>query len=60
GIDCPTDCTEDYFEGDTVILSETPDIGSKFVKWTGPCRVSSGNCIVDMDSAKQVYATFTR
>ncbi|HIK02480.1 TPA: hypothetical protein H1012_01380, partial [archaeon] len=60
GIDCPSDCLENYQDGISVAFTATPDVGSKFVKWVGCSRVSNGICTVFVDSAKQVSATFAR
>ena len=60
GIDCPSDCLENFQDGISVAFTATPDVGSKFVKWVGCSRVSNGICTVFVDSAKQVSATFAR
>ena len=58
GIDCPTDCTEDYLEDTVVTLTATPASGSSFAGWTGDCS-GSASCVVTMDQARSVTATFT-
>ncbi|MDM8566988.1 choice-of-anchor D domain-containing protein [Candidatus Halobeggiatoa sp. HSG11] len=52
GLNCGTDCTEDYLNNSEVVLTTTPDTGSKFVKWT--------DCISDftITSNKSCTATF--
>jgi len=57
GIDCGSDCSEDYDPNTPVILVPAPDSGSTFVSWSGAC---SGNdiCNVTMSSAKSVNAKF--
>ena len=57
GIDCDPDCTEDYDEDTVVTLSPSADPGSTFVAWSGDCT-GSGACMVTMDAAKNVTATF--
>ena len=51
------DCTENYANGTKVILKATPDTGSAFAGWKGACT-GTGICIVTMDTAKNVAATF--
>jgi hypothetical protein len=41
-----------------VTLAVTADPGSQFAGWSGACG-GKGNCIVTMDAAKSVTATFT-
>jgi hypothetical protein len=57
GIDCGIDCAEDYVEGTAVTLTPAPAIGSDFVGWSGACT-GAGSCVVTMDAAKAVTATF--
>jgi hypothetical protein len=58
GIDCGSDCAEDYDGGTEVTLTPTPAIGSTFTSWSGACT-GAGACVVTMDAAKAVTATFT-
>ena len=60
GIDCGTDCTETYDDGTAITLTATADTGYTFTGWTGACTNASGDCVVTMDAAKSVTATFTR
>jgi hypothetical protein len=57
GIDCGSDCSEAYVEGTEVTLTPAADIGSVFVGWSGACT-GTGSCVVAMDAAKSVTATF--
>ena len=59
GIDCGLDCSEKYEEGTTVILTATPEEGSKFTGWSGACA-GTGSCKVTMDEARSVTATFAK
>jgi uncharacterized repeat protein (TIGR02543 family) len=59
GIDCGSDCTEDYLPRTSVTLTATPDTGHKFIKWTGGCSGTVITCTVTMSAAKTVNATFT-
>ncbi|UCH80280.1 MAG: InlB B-repeat-containing protein, partial [Nitrospiraceae bacterium] len=57
GIDCGSDCTEDYTSGTPVTLTPEPDTGSTFVGWSGVPDCSDG--IVTMDAAMNCTASFT-
>jgi hypothetical protein len=62
GIDCGlsgTVCAGSFINNTAVTLTATPNTDSTFVGWTGACT-GSANCIVTMDSAKSVGATFAR
>ncbi|MEK6683811.1 MAG: Ig-like domain-containing protein, partial [Nitrospirota bacterium] len=58
GISCGLDCTEVYANGTIVTLTAVPATGSTFTGWSGACT-GTGSCIVTMDAAKSVTATFT-
>jgi hypothetical protein len=61
GIDCGTDCTENYDYSTVVTLTATVDPGSTFMGWSGTdisCP-GTGVCRVTMEAAKSVTATFT-
>ena len=58
GIDCGTDCTEDYNHGTSVTLTPSAAIGSTFTAWAGACA-DGGACVVTIDAATSVTATFT-
>ncbi|TGN99656.1 hypothetical protein PN36_35275, partial [Candidatus Thiomargarita nelsonii] len=57
GINCGTDCTEDYNTGTEVTLTATPEAGSTFTGWSGDCN-GTGNCVVTMNNDLSVTATF--
>jgi hypothetical protein len=60
GINCGGDCTNDYTDGQNVILTASPSSGSTFVGWTG-CDIPNGNeCTVMMNADKTVNAQFTQ
>jgi len=58
GIDCPTDCTELYDLGATVILTAIPNSVYNFLEWTGCDSVSSNTCTVILDENTTVSAQF--
>lgn len=57
GIDCGSDCTEDFDYGTEVTLSAEPGDHSLFTGWTGACSGTS-DCVVTMDEAREVTAEF--
>src|SRR5262249_23762119 len=59
GINCGTDCSESYAAGTSVTLTPIPGPNFNFVGWSGDCT-GTGSCVVTMDAAKAVIATFRR
>ena len=59
GINCGSDCTENYSSGTRVTLTATPESNSTFAGWSGDCTNSSGTCTVAMTSARNVTANFS-
>jgi PKD repeat protein len=59
GIACAPDCTEAYPNGTVVTLTATPAGGSTFAGWTGAGCSGTGTCVVTMNAAQAVTATFT-
>ncbi len=60
GINCGSDCSQQYSAGTTVTLSASPASGSVFSGWTGACSGGASSCTVSMSSSKSVTASFTR
>jgi hypothetical protein len=60
GIDCGLDCSQPYDPGAQVTLSATPSTGSSFAGWSGGCTGTQATCVVTVDAAKTVTATFTQ
>jgi hypothetical protein len=60
GIDCGPTCSADYNAGETVTLTPSVVTGSlaAFAGWSGDCT-GMGPCVVNMDAARTVTATFT-
>ena len=56
GIDCGSDCTENYDVNTEVTLTATPDAGFTFNGWSGNPDCSDG--VVTMDASKMCNATF--
>ena len=55
---CRSDCTAAFRQGSSVTLSADPDIGSRFVSWSGACRSAASVCTVDMTWSRTATATF--
>ncbi len=58
GIDCGTDCEEEYVTDTLVTLTATPDADSSFHGWSGGSCTNTGQCIISMNSDRAVTATF--
>jgi thermitase len=58
GINCGTDCTEDYVLSTTVTLTATAAAGSTFAGWSGDATSSVTPATVMMTANKAVTATF--
>lgn len=59
GINCGSNCTEQYESGISVTLEATPAVHSMFVRWSG-CDSSIGSsCTVSMNSDKMVTSVFS-
>ena len=59
GINCGTACTASYASGTQVTLTAIPLSGWQFSGWGGACS-GTGSCVVSMNAAKSVSATFTQ
>ena len=57
GISCGADCSKGYTAGTVLTLTAAPDGNSSFAGWSGACS-GTGTCLVTMDAAKTVTATF--
>lgn len=58
GIDCGLDCGESYVQATAVTLTATPNAGSTFGGWSGGGCAGTGTCVVTMNAAQTVTATF--
>lgn len=58
GINCGSDCSENYVNGTSVSLSATPNATSIFGGWSGSCS-GTGSCVVVMNINRNVIANFT-
>ena len=57
GISCGTTCTMSVDGGTVVTLTASPDGSSTFAGWSGACS-GTGTCVLSLDAAKSVTATF--
>ena len=57
GCDSTASCTASFDADAVITLAARPAVGSEFVGWQGPCS-GSGACVVRMDTASTVTATF--
>jgi hypothetical protein len=57
GINCGPTCSGSYTSGAHVTLMASPDAGSVFSGWSGPCA-GYGSCTVSLTAAQTVIATF--
>jgi hypothetical protein len=58
GIDCGSDCTEQYPSGTQVTLTAAPATGSVFGGWSEACTGTATTCTITMDASKSVSARF--
>jgi Divergent InlB B-repeat domain/Periplasmic copper-binding protein (NosD) len=58
GISCGSTCSANYVAGTQVTLTATPAGGDSFTGWGGACG-GTGNCVVTMNAAESVSATFS-
>lgn len=60
GIDCPTDCMEDFAANDIATLFANPDLGFELTGWGGDCAFAgtSTGFNLTMDSDKNCTADF--
>ncbi len=56
GIDCGTDCSQEYGNGLAITLTATASTGSTFAGWSGDADCADGQ--VTMDANKNCIATF--
>jgi hypothetical protein len=59
GINCPSTCSTSFVGGTQVTLTATPANGWGFNGWGGACS-GVGNCVVTMNAAQSVTATFAQ
>jgi hypothetical protein len=60
GIDCGATCAANFNGGASVTLTAAAATGSSFAGWSGAGCSGTGSCVVTMDAAKSVTASFTQ
>jgi Divergent InlB B-repeat domain len=58
GISCAGTCGNSFNAGTTVTLTASPAAGSAFAGWSGAGCTGTGACLVTMNAAQSVIATF--
>jgi hypothetical protein len=58
GIDCGSDCAEDYEDGTVVTLTASPDAGSMLSGWSGGGCSGTDTCVVSVSAPTTVTAEF--
>lgn len=58
GVFCGPLCTASFTQGTMVTLTASPDSGATFGGWGGACTGAGATCVVTMNAAKTVNATF--
>lgn len=58
GINCGSDCNEQYDENTDVTLNAIASAGSNFTGWTSNCSGTGASCLVSLTQAKTVTASF--
>jgi hypothetical protein len=58
GIDCGAACAAAFAEHTMVTLTPSVVAGSRFASWSGGGCSGTAPCLLDIDAAKQVTATF--
>jgi hypothetical protein len=58
GIDCGTDCDQEYSPGTQVTLTATPAANYTFIQWEGACSGTEPTCQVTINQAQTVSAIF--
>ena len=59
GINCGTECSENYLNSTAVTLTASADPGSVFGGWSGGGCTGTGTCVVTINGNVTVTATFT-
>ncbi|HYD40787.1 MAG TPA: glycoside hydrolase family 3 C-terminal domain-containing protein, partial [Anaeromyxobacter sp.] len=58
GISCGATCSANFASGTAVTLTATAATGSWFAGWSGACTGSAATCVVTMNAARALTATF--
>ncbi|MEI6153557.1 MAG: DUF1566 domain-containing protein, partial [Deltaproteobacteria bacterium] len=58
GVNCGSDCSENYASGTSVTLNSQPSADSSFTGWSGDCSGNQTTCTLTMHASKNVTAFF--
>ncbi|THB74037.1 MAG: hypothetical protein D3926_22740 [Desulfobacteraceae bacterium] len=59
GIDCGSDCSQDYAVYSSVTLTAVADGNSRFLSWSGGGCSGNGSCTITMDQDHSISAQFS-
>jgi hypothetical protein len=59
GLNCGTDCTRRFVQGDSIFLTAVPNGSDTFLGWSGDCSGVTSSCNLTMDGPKTVIANFS-
>ena len=57
GINCPQSCTASFPKGTAVVLMPSPEAGTTFAGWSGPCT-GTGTCKLTLETSTAATPTF--
>src|ERR1700744_4022373 len=57
GINCPQSCTASFPKGTAVVLTPSPEAGTTFAGWSGPCT-GTGICKLTLETSTAAMPTF--
>jgi len=60
GINCPTDCDQNYVSGTKVTLTPQPSSGWTFSSWGGSCAGQGSTCVLTMSAIRNATANFSQ
>jgi List-Bact-rpt repeat protein len=60
GINCPTDCGQNYEPGTKVTLTPRPSSGWTFSSWGGSCTGQGSTCVLTMSATKNAMVNFSQ
>jgi hypothetical protein len=60
GINCGRTCSAKFAQGTSLTLSAAPEVGFRFVNWTGACSGSAQTCSITINRDTSVQAVFSK
>ncbi len=59
GIDCGSDCIDNFSDGTSITLTATPSVGYEFDGWGGTVCSGTGQCVFTVNSDTIITASFS-